>query len=434
MKKNDSASEHKTNWREERLPFLREMYEEDVPSKSESNNKSGSGWKTWSGTRKILGRWPVDITVMSLSFGVALILTAITALTFLFIFSSPNNKSHKLATKTGSKVLELETNCDYQYTEDETLNKHRRIRRENILNSAGFQYTSSFETERSDISNANSSTSTEHKIFFVTTDNVLSTNQLFAVESAADIMSDYNLYIIILSINNTDINTASDKRLDELRNKYPNVNVFRLKGDRYFYDSPFRDILHKSNFSSSLIVFAARVLTLWRYGGITYGLDLITLRNDNSRTYPISEDASIMISRNEGAVMSAGRKCHEFLYTLMTTLTSLYGKRRGSCDLCSKDVLKYALRKFCYNENKKPRPGTRIRKRYFDNCNGISVMPDCLICNDDEESNTDCIWTSSTARSYNIRRKRHPVLYQHTPEETSIANEIALSRERKFPY
>jgi hypothetical protein len=380
----------------------------------------------------IMGRWPRNITVLCITFAIAIILMVITALSFLLILSSRNNTSHELVTKKESKVLQLETRCDYQEAEDEILNNLRRIRSKNILNSVGFQHTSSYETERNDTSNSDSSISTEHKVFFVSADDTLSSHQLCAVESAARFTSSYNLYVIILSINNNDNNTLSDKRFDELLNTYPKVKVFRLKGDRYFYDSPMKDILYKSNFSSSLIVFAARVLTLWRYGGITYDLNLITLDNNSSRTYPVPVDASLMISRHGGAVMGAGRNCHAFLYNTMTSLTSLYGKRHGSSDLCSNDVLKYTLKKFCHNGNEKSRTGTQLHKRYSNNCNGISAMPNSKICNEDEENKTKCVWTSSTEESYHFRKNLCPVSYrQHTPEETSKANVIALY-EKKY--
>jgi hypothetical protein len=420
-----SPSQQKTSWREERLPFIREMYAEYFPSKDESSNISGRSMNICNGKRMILYHWQVGTTVLYVTLGIALILMVAVTLFILHVLVSNNSTSHKLVTKTESKVLELETYCDYQHAEDETLNKLRRTRSESIFNSVEFQHTSAFETERSDTSYADLSTSTEHNVFFVTADDMLLSHQLCAVESAARIMSNYKLYVIILSINNTDISTVSDKRFEQLLNKYPKVKVFRLKGDRYFYDSPIRDILHKSNFSSSLILFAARVLTLWRYGGITYDLDLITL--DSTRMYPIPEEGSIMISGNGGAVMSARRKCHPFLYNITTSMTSLYGKRHGSCHLCSKDVLKYALKKFCYNGNKKSRRGTHIRKRYSDNCNGISDLPHCTICNENEDSNTKCIWTSSTARSYRFRKNICPLSYRkYTPEETSNANVIAL--------
>ncbi|PNF43091.1 hypothetical protein B7P43_G02296 [Cryptotermes secundus] len=380
----------------------------------------------------ILGRWPEDIAVICTYFAIGITLTVITALSLLLIFTK-NNTSHEMVTKTGSNVLELETRCDYEHTVDETLNKLRRIRRRNNVNFFGFQHTSSFETEGNDNSDEDLPTLTEHKVFLVTTDDFSSSHKLCAVESAARIMSDYDLYVIIISLNNTDINIVPDKRFDELQNTYSKLKVFRIKGDRYFYDSPMRDILHESNFSLSLTVFAARVLTLWRYGGITYDLDLITLNNTCIRTYPIPEDANIMISRDGGAVMSAGNKCHPFLYNLMTSMTSLYGERRGPYDLCSKDVLRYGLRKFCYNGNKKTRLGTRPDRRYSKNCDGISAIPHSMICSEDRESTSKCIWSSNNAKNRHFLKNLCPVSYRQTPEEILRGHVIAIY-ENKYIF
>jgi hypothetical protein len=429
MKTFGSDTERKTKWSEERFPFLKEMHDEDIPAKPGKNKKSDRNRNILKGTTRIMGSWPTDITVMCICFAIAIILTVITALAVLLILLSHKNTSQELVAKTESKVLELETRCDYQEAEDE-LNKLRRTRSNNIFNFVGFKYKSSFETERSDIINADTSISTEHKVFFVAADDI-SSHQLCAIESAVRVMSNYDLYVIILSINNTDINTVSDKSFDKLLNTYPKIKVFRLKGDRYFYDSPMRDILHNSNFSSSLIAFAARVLTLWRYGGITYDADLITLDNNCSRNYRIPEDNNIMISRDGGNVMIAAHKCHSFLHNLMTSITSLYGKRHGSHNICSKDVLRYVLKKFCYDGNRRSRAGTRIRNRYSNNCDEISAVPQSMICNEHEESNTTCIWMSSTAKCRQFR-KLCPVSYrQHMMDGTSDANVIALY-EKKY--
>jgi hypothetical protein len=408
------------------MPFLQEIYEEEIPPETGGNNESGRNKNIGKGATMIICRWPKDVTMMALAFAAA---TVITAATVLFIFAFKNRMAHELVTKKEMKFLDLETRCDYKHAEDAMVRKLTRLRRKDTFNSVGFQHTSSFETERDDNSIADLSVSTEHRAFFVTADEHLSSRQLCAIESAARVMPDYNLYVIILSINNTDVNSVPDKRFGELSNLYPKVKIYRLKGDKYFYDSPMRGILHKSNFSSSLIVFAARVLTLWRYGGITYNLDLITLDNAYSRTYPVPVDNTVMISRNGGAVMSVAIQCHEFLYRLMKSLTSLYGKRHGSYELCSKDVLQYTLKEFCKNGNKKSGPGTRLHKKYFNNCDGISAMPHCLICKEEEESNTNCIWTSSAKRNHNLLQNFCPVSYRQRMSEQTLHPHITAVNE-----
>jgi hypothetical protein len=419
-----SYPKYNKNLDEERLPLFLQTYEEERPSEPETHQKSGRSKNICNGMTMIIARWPGYITGACICVALFLLLLSIAVFTLLLISTTKSNVARDLVTKRESALLDIETHCHYQHEEHRRLKKLIRVSNYNSYNPIGFQTTSSFETERNDISTADLSVSEEHKVFFVTANDILSSRQLCAIESAARIMSNYNIYVIIILINGTQVNRVSDKRFDGLLNLYPNVKLFRLKGDKYFHESPMRDILHNSNFSSSLIEFAARVLTLWRYGGITYDLDLITLDNTPKRTYPIPNDGNVMISNDDGAVMSAAFQCHEYLYKVTRSLTSFYGKQHGSCHLSSKDVIKCALKKMCYDANKKFQPGTRLHKKYSKKCKGISAMPHYMICKQGEETNNNCIWASSNATSHHFRKKLCPVSYQHTSKQTSKTKRI----------
>jgi hypothetical protein len=424
---------------EERFPLLLQLLEEERLPKLEPGKEISRYKRVNVGVAMLLGRWPGYITagcIFAAVLSIVTVLTIIMITTVLINTMLDSNMAHELVTSKESALPGIETPCDYQQ-EQKVPNKSRTASRYNTLNLTGVQSPSSLEGTRENISVMDTPISPHHTVFFVKTDGILSPQHLCAVESAAKVMSNYKFYLIILSTNNTKTNIKSNKRFNELLNSNPNIKLFNLKDDKYFHDSPIRGILHKSNFSPSLIAFAARILTLWRYGGITYDLDLVTLDNNASRgTYPIPSDDDVMISRDSGAVMSVRLQCHAFLYHMMMSLTSLYANQYESCDMpvSSNNVIHHALKNFCYNASKKFESTTVSQEEPYKICKGISALPDSMICRKTEErmsANSNCVWASSNGRNLHFREHLCPVSYrQYTSKEISKIKRITSHKIR----
>jgi hypothetical protein len=418
----DSNLENETDQGERRFPFLMKMYEDDIPSE-DGRKKSGRRKNVTNGITMVLGRWPRYVTVIFISLGA----TFLFAIIILLLLPTISNFTGELAGITEQEFLNLDAHCKYRHEEDTMLSRHRRIPND-IFDSVRF-HQPSFETPRKHISVGDLSLQAERKVFFVSGDDTISSRKLCAIESAAKLMKNHKFYFIILSMNSTADNTISNKRLDKLLRSHQNIKIFRPDGDKYFHESPIRGLLHKSDLTSSLLEFAARVLTLWRYGGITYSLELMTIDNTGARSYPFPDDASVMISE-DGDVMSTSLQCHTFLYTVMLSLTSLYIKRHEYEEFSSSKVLQHAMDKFCEN-SEEYEERTSTDGKSFDVCRGVSTMGTCMICKDGEESDTDCIWLLSSTTDLSTRKKMCPISYcKKKPKPLSDTNTIKFYEMR----
>ncbi|PSN33274.1 hypothetical protein C0J52_21089 [Blattella germanica] len=264
-------------------------------------------------------------------------------------------------------------------------------------------------------------------VFFLTTEKLLSPYHVCSIESAARAKPNLTFYLIILSSHDKK-KPNSDKRFDQLSGIYKNIKLYHLMGEKYFYDSPIRDIFENNKFEQSIITFAARILTLWRYGGITFDMSLITTNNISSETYPIPKDNSVMLSDSEGTVMSVRMQCQALLFEFLKTLAAFHKSEKYV--ITKEDIIETALNSFCYNITmKKESPRLPI-------CKGVSVMPNDLICNKISETallNTKCIWSSVNGSSLYIRQQLCPVAYHsHTSEEYKHANLTTHKRKVKF--
>jgi hypothetical protein len=235
--------------------------------------------------------------------------------------------------------------------------------------------------------------------------------------------SNYNIYIITLSINNTKTNIKSYKPLQKLSDSYPNIEIFRFAVDKYFRDSPMRGILQHSDISLTFVEFAARILTLWRYGGITYDLDLITLDNTSRRPYPFPSGDGVMISTGVGNVMSVRSQCQALLYEMMMSVSSLFAKRHEYSDLSNEDVIQHTLKNVCSNTSTALKPDALLQETSYSNCNGVSDMPRHAICRRAKKStvgNSECVWTLSNEKDVYVQKHLCPVSYrQYTLQGTS---------------
>jgi hypothetical protein len=421
MKKSDSVSGMLKEPTEGRFPLLLQLLEEEKLSEPKTRKETSRNKRVNAGVAMLLGRWPEHIaagSILAVVLSVVTVLTAVMSATVLIATMLGSNVALELVTTRQPALLGTDTPC-YHQQEQKILGESRKASKCDTLHLIGVQSPSSLEGTRQNISVMEMPESTQHKVFFVKTDDIiLSPQHLCAVESAARVMSNYSFYLMILSTNNTKTKIKSDQHFNGLLNSNPNIKLIHLNADKYFQGSPMRGILHKSNFSPSLTAFAARILTLWRYGGITYDLDLVTLDNSASRgTYPMPSDDDIIISRDSGTVMSVRLQCHAFLYHVMMSLTSLYANHYNRRDMpvSSSNVIHHALKHFCHNANKKSRSTAVSQEKPHKICKGISVLPPSMICRKPEErmsANSNCVWASSNGRSLHFREHLCPVSYR----------------------
>jgi hypothetical protein len=409
--------------RDEDLPLILQLLEEETSTGPVAVNVTHSQGVN-NGVATLLGRWPGYVTSVCLSVAAIVVLTTIMIATPIVTLTMlDNSMTYELEIGIDAEVLGMETRCYYQKEQDKMITKAVKSSDYDIFNLVGIQNTSSFEVLRKNISATDVQTPAQRKVFFVTTTDSLSARHLCAIESAAKMASDYNIYIITLSISSTKANIKSYKPLEKLSNLYPNIEIFRFTGDKYFRDSPMRGILQHSDISLSLVEFAARILTLWRYGGITYDLDLITLDNTSRRPYPFPSGDGVMISTDDGNVISASWQCQAFLYEMMMSVISLYAKHHENSNLSNDDVIRHTMKNVCNNTSMTLKPDTWLQEGLYNNCKGVSDMPRHKICRRAKKGtagNSGCVWASCNEKNVYVQKHLCPVSYrQYTLKGTS---------------
>ncbi|PNF39914.1 hypothetical protein B7P43_G17240 [Cryptotermes secundus] len=112
---------------------------------------------------------------------------------------------------------------------------------------------------------------------------VLTARQACAVESAAKMNPDLEVYLLFTSPIHLGNSTAKNKVLTQLLS-YPNVHIRHLNFERYFMGSPLQEwykggALKASRWPRSHASDALRFLTLWKYGGTYLDLDVVVTRS-----------------------------------------------------------------------------------------------------------------------------------------------------------
>jgi hypothetical protein len=407
---------------DEGLPLILQLLEDEISTGPVPQEEASHSRTVSNGVAMLLGNWPGYLTSACVSAAAITVLTTIMIVTpIVTITMLHNNMRSEMEIGREPEIPGIETHRHYQKEQDKMTYKGTKAFDYDIFNLTELQNISSFEVARKNISAPVVPTPAQQNVFFVTTTDSLSTCHLCAVESAAKIASNYNIYTIMLSIDNTKPNIKSHKRFERLSNLYPNIKLFRSEGDKYFHDSPLRGILQQNNIPLSLVQSAARILTLWRYGGITYDPNLITLDNTSRRSYPVPSGDNVMISTDGGNVMSVRSQCQAFLYDMMTSVTLLYAKHHEIYDLSNNDVIKYTVKNVCYNASRAPKPDTLLQEEPYKNCKGVTDMPHHMICRRAEErktGNSDCVWALCNGKNPYVRKHLCPVSYrEHTLKE-----------------
>lgn len=111
---------------------------------------------------------------------------------------------------------------------------------------------------------------------------VLTARQACAVESAAKMNPDLEVYLLFTAPINLRNSTLKNKIVTQLLS-YPNIHVRHLHFEKYFMGSPLEKwykggALKASRWPRSHASDALRFLTLWKYGGTYLDLDVIVTR------------------------------------------------------------------------------------------------------------------------------------------------------------
>jgi lactosylceramide 4-alpha-galactosyltransferase len=111
---------------------------------------------------------------------------------------------------------------------------------------------------------------------------VLTARQACAVESAAKMNPDLEVYLLFTAPINLGNSTLKNKVVSQLLS-YPNIHVRRLHFEKYFTGSPLEEwykggALKASRWPQSHASDVLRFLTLWKYGGTYMDLDVVVTR------------------------------------------------------------------------------------------------------------------------------------------------------------
>jgi hypothetical protein len=111
---------------------------------------------------------------------------------------------------------------------------------------------------------------------------VLTARQACAVESAAKMNPELDVYLLFTAPINLGNSTVKSKFVSQLLS-YPNVHMRHLNFERYFVDSPLEQwykggALKASRWPRSHASDVLRFLTLWKYGGTYLDLDVVVKR------------------------------------------------------------------------------------------------------------------------------------------------------------
>ncbi|KAJ9596506.1 hypothetical protein L9F63_012448, partial [Diploptera punctata] len=260
--------------------------------------------KVSSGVALILGRWPGNITagcISAILLTFVIFATVLMILTILIITHLNGNIAHRMIIKRETALLEIDTSCDYRQQQDGKIIYRRTTKYSPDINLFDVLLESSLILKRDILNDTQLHQTDSFKGFFISSEGTFSRQEVCSIESAARSMPNNTFYLIVFTSNKE---LTSDKEIDDLVKFYGNIKVFHLPGHKYFRDSPIGDILENSKFDSSLINFAARVLTLWRYGGMSFDTNLITVNKITGKLFSIPHEHEIMLSDSEARIMS----------------------------------------------------------------------------------------------------------------------------------
>ncbi|XP_066137627.1 lactosylceramide 4-alpha-galactosyltransferase-like [Euwallacea fornicatus] len=112
----------------------------------------------------------------------------------------------------------------------------------------------------------------------------ITSRQACAVESAARMNPEHEVYLLYASPGNLVFENTESDRLVKVLLEYSNMNIFHVDMERYFSKTPLEKLYHKgslklSKYAQSHTSDLLRYLTLWKYGGIYLDLDVIVIKS-----------------------------------------------------------------------------------------------------------------------------------------------------------
>ncbi|XP_067005128.2 uncharacterized protein [Anabrus simplex] len=392
---------------EERFPLLLLLLEDGSKLKGSGQDDEPSRFRSVArGAASLMSRWPCHILSVVL---IALVIAVISLVTLLImtIMSSlitGQQGVHVYWKPTFHPPLNIRSlgeSCqDYIINENRTSYNHVS----SSSSSSGFKTVDFVPSVLSNTTTSPANTTVvtpfsthmheakQHRIFFVYIDaENISSHHVCSIESAAKLNPNMTCYIMIIHKTEWLSPTVKNKNLTSLAEVYNNIRLINVNGEDYFATSPLYGLWKHCKENTSVIKFAARVITLWQYGGINYDFEVLTLNQTAAEFLINSDEETAMMDMKQGLIMSVRQLCHAFLYELMKMLSTLTYSLTNEKEFSVGKVIAQTLVQFC-NSGKVTFLNDSISVNYT--CHGIKKIPDEMFCHNYSENN-DCLWTTA---------------------------------------
>lgn len=197
---------------------------------------------------------------------------------------------------------------------------------------------------------------------------VLTPRQACAVESAAKMNPDLEVYLLFTSPINLHNSTVKNKVVAQLLT-YPNVRVRHLNFEKYFVGSPLEEwyrggALKASRWPQSHASDVLRFLTLWKYGGTYLDLDVVVTRSLNGLSNFAGAESNTDVAAGVLNFHSEGLG-HEMAEACLDNLRSEF--RGDDWGNNGPGVITRVLKKLC--------KARRVRDMTPERCRGFAVLP-----------------------------------------------------------
>lgn len=217
------------------------------------------------------------------------------------------------------------------------------------------------------------------QIFFVETSHPeggfleINAREACAIESAAKMHPDYNIYVLFVGRIAIDPNGNCTKMVRNLIKANPNVYFRRIDIEQFSKTTPMEKFFESGRYKNSkhLSVHLAdilRLVALWRYGGLYFDLDVVVIRNHKE----LGENflaATTNIMLMSGTMQFSGNGVgHVFVDECLKDLDKHF--RGGSWGGNGPDLVTRQMKKFCGTRN--------TTEMTEERCQGMKVLDKSL--------------------------------------------------------
>lgn len=246
------------------------------------------------------------------------------------------------------------------------------------------------------------------KIYYIVNRD-LTDQEACAVESALRLFQDKSFYIIDINENTADLTSTaqtnnhndrvirSNKGVDFVKllsDQYRNLNTIKSKPMTFFNGSPFEKYFNTTtngDKTDEQILFTAKVLTVWQFGGTAPSVNLIM---NNRKVYDNNEG----FCEVDREFLFCPDQCTAYVYELIKIMLNVYNETSSASNrtFSVEDVVDKSIREYC---------GTNVTtigcvgiNRIKANTICAAVKPVCSFLRMDEWKDKDTNWKSDVQR------------------------------------